>query len=80
MEDMESGVSMIALRSRARILPAYIASKPKLFRTTHVYFHEPVSIADIAAKGVNKDTCEEVSQRIAGIYREMVAAHENSGC
>lgn len=78
MEDMESGVSMIALRSRARILPAFIASKPKLFRTTHVYFHEPVSIADIAAKGVNKDTCEEVSQRIAGIYREMVAAHENT--
>jgi len=78
MQDMESGVSMIALRSRARILPAYIAEKPRLFHTTHVYFHEPVSIADIAAKGVNKDTCDEVTQRIAQIYAQMVAEHEKT--
>ncbi len=78
MQDMESGASMIALRSRVRLLPAYIAGKPRLFRTTHVYFHEPVSIADIAAKGVNKDTCNEVSERIAGVYTEMVAQHERN--
>ncbi|MBR6571428.1 MAG: (d)CMP kinase [Clostridia bacterium] len=78
MQDLESGVSMIALRSRARILPAYIAGKPRLFRTTHVYFHDPVSIADIAARGVNKETCDEVTQRIAQIYREMVEHHEKT--
>jgi len=78
MQDMESGVSMIALRSRARILPAYIAGKPRLFRTTHVYYHEPVSVSDIAAKGINKDTCDEVMERIAAIYREMVARHEKT--
>ena len=78
MQEMESGASMIALRSRARLLPAYIASKPRVFRTTHVYFHEPVSIADIAAKGVNKDTCNEVSERIAAVYAEMVAQHERN--
>lgn len=79
MQNMESGISMIALRSRARILPAYIASKPRLFRTTHVYFHDPVSVADIAAKGVNKAACDEVMERIAAVYREMVAEHEKNG-
>ena len=78
MQEMESGVSMIALRSGARLLPAYIAGKPRLFRTTHVYFHDPVSVRDIAAKGVNKEACDAVTERIAGIYRKMVAEHEKN--
>ena len=78
MEDIESGASMIALRSGARLLPAYISEKPRFLHTTHVYFHEPFSVKDIAAGGINKDACEAVSQRITGIYREMVAAHEKS--
>lgn len=78
MEDIESGASMIALRSGARLLPAYIAGKPRLFRTTHVYFHEPVSVKDIAAKGINKEACDAVSERITAIYREMIAGHEKN--
>lgn len=78
MQEIESGVAMIALRSGARLLPAYIASKPRLFRTTHVYFYDPVSVKDIAAKGVNKDACDAVTERIAAIYREMVAEHEKN--
>ena len=78
MEDIESGASMIALRSGARLLPAFIAGKPRLFRTTHVYFHEPVSVKDIAAKGINKEACDAVSERITGIYREMIAVHEKN--
>lgn len=78
MQDMETGVSMIALRSKAKLLPAYISGTPKLFKRIHVYFHDPISIADIAAKGVNKDTCDEVMERIALAYREMVAEHEQN--
>ena len=78
MEDIESGASMIALRSGARLLPAYISAKPRLFRLTHVYFHEPVSVKDLAANGINKEACDAVSARITTIYREMVAEHEKS--
>lgn len=78
MEDIESGASMIALRSGVRLLPAFIASKPRMFHTTHVYFHEPVSVRDIAAKGINKEACDAVSERITGIYREMIALHEKN--
>ena len=78
MEDIESGASMIALRSGVRLLPAFIASKPRMFHTTHVYFHEPVSVKDIAAKGINKEACDAVSKRITGIYREMIEVHEKN--
>lgn len=78
MQEMESGVSMIALRSKARLLPAYISGKPGLFRRVHVYFHDPVSISDIAASGVNKEACDAVMERIAAVYRELVAEHEKS--
>ena len=54
MEHMESGIAMIALRSGARLLPAYIAGKPGLFRRTHVYYGEPFSVKDIAARGINR--------------------------
>ncbi len=79
MEDIESGAAMIALRGGVKLLPAYIAGKPRLFRTTHVYFHDPLSVKDIAQNGINKDACDAVCQRITGVYREMVAAHEENG-
>ena len=78
MQDMETGVSMIALRSGVKLLPAYISRRPGLFRRVHVYFHDPVSIKDIAARGINKEACDAVMERIAGVYREMVAEHEKS--
>jgi len=78
MQDMESGVAMLALRSGAKMLPAFISRKPALFRTVHVYFGDPISVKDIARKGINKDTCDEVMVRIAKAYQEMVEEHEKS--
>lgn len=68
MEHMESGIAMIALRSGARLLPAYIAGKPGLFRRTHVYYGEPFSVKDIAARGINREACQEVLERIQDVY------------
>lgn len=78
MQDMESGAAMIALRSGCRMLPAFISCKPRLFRRTHVYFGDPISVRDIAARGVNKDTCDELSRRIGEAYRVLVAEHERN--
>ena len=76
MQDMESGAAMIALRSGCKMLPAYISSKPALFKRTHVYFGDPIRVTEIAAKGINKDSCEELSRRIAQAYRELVSEHK----
>ncbi len=78
MQDMESGASMIALRSGCRMLPAYVSQKPKFFSRTHVYFGDPIPVKDIAAKGINKDTCDELSKRIAQVYQQLIKEHQKS--
>lgn len=78
MEDMESGVAMMALRGAVRMLPAYISDKPALFRTVHVYYGDPISVRDIAARGINQDTCAEVLERIRGVYEALAEEHRQN--
>lgn len=76
MESMETGIAMIALRSGAPLLPAYISDKPRLFRRAHVYYADPIYVKDIAQKGVNKEACAEVMERINAAYHVLTAEHE----
>lgn len=78
MRDMESGVALMALRAGVRLLPAYISGKPRFLHGVHVYYGQPLSIADIAARGVNKEACGEVMERVAQAYEELVAEHQNA--
>ena len=68
MQSMETGIAMIALRAKVPLLPAYIQGRPKAFRRINVYFGDPIPVSEIAAKGVNKDTCAELMQRIGQTY------------
>ncbi len=79
MEHMESGIAMIALRSGAKLLPAYITGKPKLFRRTHVYYGLPFSVKDIAGRGVNREACQEVMERIQQVYLELEQEYAATG-
>ena len=75
MEEMESGVAMIALRGNVPILPAYIAGKPKLFRTLDCYYGEPFTVEKIANGNVNREAVEAVLAMITERYRQMEATH-----
>jgi len=77
MEELESGVGMIALLGNATILPAYVTAKPRLFHRVDCYYGEPFTVRDIAAKGVNRETCDEVLQKITALYRKMAQQY---GC
>lgn len=76
MQDIESGIAMMALRGGAQLVPAYITGKPKLFKRMDVYFGQPISLTEVAKKGIKKETCDEVLTIIKDTYQEMVAAHE----
>ncbi|MBQ2952082.1 MAG: 1-acyl-sn-glycerol-3-phosphate acyltransferase [Clostridia bacterium] len=75
MTEMESGIGLIALRSRVPVIPVYIAGKVGFFRRLHVYVGEAIPTEDLRAQGVNKDTCDQLLQRITQVYAEMHAAH-----
>jgi len=78
MQELESGIAMIALRGKAPLLPAYMTSKLRLFRTTHLYYGQPISVSELAARGINKENCEELLETIRKTYRDMVAKHEET--
>lgn len=74
MEELESGTAMIALRSGVPLIPMLIPTKLKWFRLNHCYVGEPIPMDDLRERGVNKDTCAELLQRIAATYADMLAA------
>jgi 1-acyl-sn-glycerol-3-phosphate acyltransferase len=76
MQDLESGIAMIALRAKAPLLPAYMSRNIGLFRKVHLYYGAPISVSELAAKGINKENCEELLETIRKTYRDMVAYHE----
>lgn len=75
MDELESGVALIALRSRVPVIPVYISGKVGLFRPLHVYVGEPLPMDDLREQGVNRESCEILLERITKAYAEMEKAH-----
>ncbi len=71
MEHMESGVALIALRSGVPMIPMYIDGKPRLFRRMRVTVGDPIPMDDLRERGVNRETCQELLERITSVYRGM---------
>lgn len=71
MEEMESGVGLIALRANVPLVPVYINRKYKLFRRTRCIVGKPIDFSDLRAQGVNKDTCQALLERITATYAVM---------
>ena len=60
---MLDGVSMIALRSGAPVIPAYIGGPYRLFRRIQVSFGEPVSFEGLPRR-LDSDTLNQATRRI----------------
>lgn len=73
MEEQEAGAAMIALRSGVPMIPMYISRKLALFRPVDCVVGEPVPMDDLREKGINKETCRELMERITRIYRDLAA-------
>ena len=77
MEEIQNGTSLIAMRSGAPIIPMYIDRKLSFFRRTHMYVGEPIPYDDLAEKGINAETCEEMNERFRETFRRMIAEAES---
>ena len=71
MQTVESGASLIALRSRVPVIPMYIHGKIRPFRINHVYFGEAMELGDLYAEGVNSETVKKLSTRIRDTFYAM---------
>lgn len=71
MEEIESGVALMALRSGAPMIPVYIQGKLRLFRPLDVLIGESIPMDDLRAEGVNTETCQKLLARITQTYAEM---------
>ena len=79
MEQIENGTSLIAMRSRAPIIPVYFDRKISFFRQAHMYVGDPIPYDDLLAEGINAETCERMNERFRQVYREMVREHPQRG-
>ncbi len=77
MEEIESGVALIALRSKVPLVPIYLAGKLRFFRSLDVYVGEPISMDDLREMGVNTESCRLLMGRITTTYAALEAARTN---
>lgn len=75
MEDLEGGTALIAMRTNASIIPAYITPSFRFFRRMHLYVGTPIAFDDLREAGINSETCRELNSRITACYADMVRKH-----
>ena len=72
MEHIEAGTALIAMRSKAPVIPIYFDRKLKPFRITNLYVGEEIPYDDLLERGINAETCEEMNERMRGAFRNMI--------
>lgn len=75
MEQIENGTSLIVLRGKAPLIPVYLDRPLKFFRRAEVWVGDPIPFDDLIERGVNRETCGELNDRMRETYREMVRLH-----
>ena len=76
MEQIESGTALIAMRSKAPVIPIYFDRKLSFFRVTNLYVGEPIPYDDLLEQGINTETCEIMNERMRDTFRKMIRETE----
>jgi len=77
LDDMRTGVGIIALRSKVPIIPVYFDRKPMPFKTTTIYVGDEIPYDDILEHGTCKDACNMLMDRIH-IHTDMLRKQAKS--
>ena len=76
MEQIENGTALIAMRTKAPIIPIYLDRKLSFFKVTNLYVGEPIPYDDLLADGINAVTCEQMNERMRETFRRMIREAE----
>jgi 1-acyl-sn-glycerol-3-phosphate acyltransferase len=75
MQNVESGLSLIALRNRVPVMPVYIHGRVRPFCVTHVYFLPALDYKHLVTRGVGKDVCDELTRLLVST---LMQARQNA--
>lgn len=78
MEQIETGTALIAMRSKAPVVPIYFDRKLSFFHITNLYVGEPIPYDDLLEKGINTETCEQMNKRMRETFRTMIQGTKKS--
>ena len=78
MEQIESGTALIAMRSKAPVIPIYFDRKLSWFKVTNLYVGEPIPYNDLLEEGINTETCEKMNERMRETFRKMIRETEKN--
>ena len=76
MEQIENGTALIAMRSKAPLIPIYFDRKLSFFKVTNLYVGEPIPYDDLLEQGINTETCEIMNERMRETFRKMIRETE----
>jgi len=71
MATIESGTSMISLRTRVPLLPVYITPRPRFFRRHLMVVGPPIPYEDLAGETLDKSVSDALNRRIQETYLEF---------
>ena len=77
MEQIETGTALIAMRSKAPVIPIYFDRKLSFFKVTNLYVGEPIPYDDLLEQGINAETCEQMNERMRETFRKMIQEHHS---
>lgn len=73
--EVKSGLALIAIKTQTPIVPIWIKSRPKLFRSSVYYIGKPYELSDFYGKKLDEQTLAEADR----IVREkMLEVRENN--
>ena len=73
MQEVETGSSLLALRSRVPLIPIYFDKKLRFLHRTDVLIGPPIDYTDLSADGANMENAEKLDSRIRDRFYEMRA-------
>ncbi|MBQ4609492.1 MAG: 1-acyl-sn-glycerol-3-phosphate acyltransferase [Clostridia bacterium] len=71
MLPLQGGAAMIALRSKCPVVPMYIDGSFRPFSRMTVRVGKPVEMDDLLAARITRETCDELTGRIAGAFAQL---------
>lgn len=79
MQDLETGVSLIALKNKVPVMPVYIHGKPGMFRRVHIYYLPPLDYQHLLERGLGKDVVEDMTRLLADVILAARDSVEKTG-